>query len=439
MVGPIRPVHFALCLAFSFGDSTINSDLGSSDVKPEDSLEWGAAALNLTADLLVQTTSALNGDTPEAAATTLRELSSKLMDTSSGSPSKADAKLAQKLGANALKLGAKVLANTDVSNMAESDSSSTNEDDHHAREFVAVHENATQSPESASLEWFKSRFMREDSDVKHDKHKHSLGKVPEAHARSKAQSSNTLAPPVLPSRDLLQNALSTATNSGMFDSVGEQHGRHGHQRGSTLHDAIEDNSVATQAQTCSFTLTLSRSAGDRKKFKMQVTSGIDDAFHVQGCSRHGCDGKGFCAHQCIKQGAAGINVIKNQHGEEVGYANCCSETNDIVHTEGCTKSPLESKLASDLAHRFPGIAVPTVKAAIHRARGDVTVATEELRSLALSRARAHDHQELAPGARLRRSLLKEQSEVSHHASTSSFIDKMREQVQREQSAEEVDA
>jgi len=220
---------------------------------------------------------------------------------------------------------------------------------------------------------------------------------------------------------------------GVERSVHRQ--QHAHQKG-----------VATKtAQTCSFTLTLSRTNGDLKDFNVQVTSAIDDVFHVQGCSQHGCDAKGFCAHQCMKQGAAGINAIKNQHGEDVGYGNCCGETNVVVRTEGCAETPLDSQLATDLAHRFPSIAKEVVKGAIRRAGGDVRFATEELRSLAPPpRMKAHVHEKPASTPRLRRdssrsisaNFKEEVQHVSQRMAPSLAIDQMREQAQQEQSAAE---
>lgn len=492
MVRPIRSVHFALAFGISRGDQIIDSSVGNPIAKQEASLEWGAEALNMAADLVVETHSAPDGGTPEEAATKLRTLSAKLMDTSAGPPSKADAKLALKLGASALKLGAKVMASTEVGDVSTSeDFSSGNHTGRHAghsNEFV------DQSAESASLEWSKSRIHGKQ-DGEHDKQADVSAEAEGAHARSEKQrndNSGIVEPHVLESRDLLQNALSAGGEPSFGnvlmaarreEDVGGEQDRHRsspkktiaqHQQRSQLeggddkidtqqffgmvkrikqekhaarpHRGVKDKFVDGAAgsagsahrqqhaglriveadQACSFTLTLSRSNGDTKDFNIQVTSAIDDTFRVEGCSQHGCDAKGFCAHQCMKHGSAGINIIKNQNGEEVGYGNCCGETNVVVHTEGCGDAPLDSEVATDLAHRFPGIATKVIRAAVRRASGDVRIATEELRNLAPP----------APAPRLRRSTrtnFKEEVQTfSQPVAPFGAIDQMTEQAQQEQ-------
>lgn len=431
MVGLIRFVPLALYLMLANAGSIINSNLGFPSADPEISLEWGAAALNMTANLFVQTHSAPDGGTPENAATVLRKLSSKLMDNSSGQLLTADAKLARKLGANALKLGSRVLASAKVDEVMASDFFSHNESGHPSQQVVVDHhEKAKESVKNASSEW-SSRFPHEKFNVDHGKHIDAAGGGKKTRNVSQRALNTARHPSYSYGGNSLDNIFMSAQekDSGMFEdsSMATQHRKFADVEG------IAGN--VDVGQTCSFSLTLSRSHGDKKNFHMQVTSAMDDSFRVQGCSKHGCDPKGFCAHQCLKQGAAGINVIKNQHGEEVGYASCCSEKNVIVHTDACAGAPLDSKLAADLAHRFPSIAGNIVKRVIRRANGDVTLATEELRNLASAEHTwDHNHWKPSPAPRLRRSNVKEMQFVSH-VTPSKAIDQIREEAQKEQSAD----
>lgn len=410
MVGLIHFVTFAWYVPLPNAGSIINSNLRFPSADPEISLKWSAVALNMTADLFMQTHSAPESGTPENAATVLRKLSSKLLENSSGQVEKADAKLAQKLGANALKLGARLLASTKVEDVMASDFFSHNESWHPALQD-AHHEKYAQQGKHTRAVRERTASKRTHNTAGHSSHSHGRESL-ESFFVSNQEDAHTF-------KD--SSAATQLREFADFKGVlhQEQHAQH----------------VNVVGQTCSFTLTLSRSHGDQKNFDMQLTSAMDDSFHVEGCSKHGCDAKGFCAHQCMKQGAAGINIIKNQNGKEVGYASCCSEKNVIVHTEGCAGVPLDGKLAADLVHQFPSIAGNTVKRVLRQANGDVTLATEELRNLALP-VHTWDptRRKPSPVPRLRRSNVEEDMQFVSRVSPAKAVDQIREEAQKEQSA-----
>lgn len=96
----------------SFAAPLSGQGAGAPTVSREAAVEWGAAALNLTADLLVKTHAAPSGDTPRSDATLLRKLGAELSEEYGENPPKRVAESALVLGADALKLGAEVMAKT---------------------------------------------------------------------------------------------------------------------------------------------------------------------------------------------------------------------------------------------------------------------------------------------------------------------------------------
>jgi hypothetical protein len=79
---------------------------------------------------------------------------------------------------------------------------------------------------------------------------------------------------------------------------------------------------------CTYNITLTRKMGCN--FDVTVTGSPRDAFRVDGCSKSGCDSSGYCGSDCIEHGyGAGIQIIRNQKGEEVEYGSCCDDPNQV--------------------------------------------------------------------------------------------------------------